>query len=303
MAHEATARLPHMSLNDYAANVFSQNGEDGILEEIFTRLPGGLSDERWCVEFGAWDGVYLSNTCKLIRQHGFKAVLIEGDPAKVIDLERNFPEETVYKICEFVGLEGGSTLDRIMARTPIPQDFDVLSIDIDGCDYWILDSLKDYQPKVIVIEFNPSIPNEVDFVQEPDFSIKHGASPRSLCTLAQQKGYSLVATTACNLFFVRNDFVHFVAAEGETLTLEALRDDNDARVFLFSGFDGFLYLSRDFPMRWHSHMVETTELQAIPALFRKYPYDWGRARRVLWRGYERYTLARRITRSTLRNMR
>ena len=55
-----------MKLIDYKNNIYSENGEDGILEKIFSLLSPVLDDNKWCVEFGAWDGKYASNTFRLI---------------------------------------------------------------------------------------------------------------------------------------------------------------------------------------------------------------------------------------------
>lgn len=99
-------------LSDYAiSNHYSQFGEDGILEEIFNRLERHVTLDGWCSEFGAWDGVYLSNTCHLIRNKNYKAVLIEGDNSKVRELNKNFPSNDVIKILRFVTFEGDNSLD------------------------------------------------------------------------------------------------------------------------------------------------------------------------------------------------
>ena len=90
------------NLSDYSDNTYSQYGEDGIIEEILNRIENKYSLDNWCVEFGAWDGIYLSNTCRLIRERNFNAVLIEGDKNKVKELEVNFPQENVFKICKFI---------------------------------------------------------------------------------------------------------------------------------------------------------------------------------------------------------
>ena len=83
-------------LSDFAGNVYSQEGEDGVIEKALGLLP---SRTRWCVEFGAWDGKYLSNTFRLVEQEGYKVVLIEGDTKKYralcrvsIQRTRNFQE-------------------------------------------------------------------------------------------------------------------------------------------------------------------------------------------------------------------
>jgi len=77
-----------MSLLNYRKNIHSQNGEDGILEYIFDKLKASLPEEKWCVEFGAWDGKHLSNTFKLV-ENGWNGVYIEGDDIKFSDLFRN----------------------------------------------------------------------------------------------------------------------------------------------------------------------------------------------------------------------
>jgi hypothetical protein len=77
---------PASGLSGYARDEFSQNGEDGILGRIFELL--GVSQGS-CVEFGAWDGIHLSNTRNLIENDGWQAVLIEADPVKFRDLQQN----------------------------------------------------------------------------------------------------------------------------------------------------------------------------------------------------------------------
>ena len=153
------------SLQHFKKKYFSQFGEDGIVVEILNRISKYNSLDYWCSEFGAWDGVHLSNTCYLVRKKKFSAVLIEGNSKKIKDLKKNFPESRVHKICKLVNFEGKNTLDNIYKDTPIPKNFDFLSIDVDGVDYHIFDSLKKYKPKIICIEFNNNIPNQVEYIQ------------------------------------------------------------------------------------------------------------------------------------------
>src|SRR5687768_9225323 len=77
-------RPPHWLL-EFKSNVHSQTGEDGILQQILDKLP---QRDRWCVEFGAWDGQYLSNVCNLIDNHDYAAVLIECSPEKFKELRK-----------------------------------------------------------------------------------------------------------------------------------------------------------------------------------------------------------------------
>ena len=90
----------------------------------------------------------------------------------------------------FVGFTAADGLDAILARTPIPADFDVLSIDIDGNDYHVWNAVARYKPRVVVIEYNPTIPAAVDFVQPADMSINQGASITAQARLGKQKATS-----------------------------------------------------------------------------------------------------------------
>ena len=116
-------------LKEYKRNVFSQNGEDGIIEKILDILP---EKNNWAVEFGAWDGEHLSNTYNLIDNFGYSCVLIEGDIKKYTDL-LNLCEihESIFAVNKFVNSKGDNSLDNILRKTVIRTNFDDLSIEID----------------------------------------------------------------------------------------------------------------------------------------------------------------------------
>lgn len=270
-------------LAEYATDVYSQFGEDGIIAEILDRIERQQPLTRWCVEFGAHDGVTYSNTCDLIRSRGYRAVMIEPDPERARQLAANHPRPEVIRIESMVGFEGDDRLDRILATTPIPIDFDLLSIDIDGCDYWILESIEQYRPSVMIIEYNPSIPNAVEFVQPRDFSVKQGSSPRSILELARSKGYELVAVTLPNLILVRRDLLDAVLGPGVARpTLEELRDDTERITYVFAGYDGSLLFSRpEVKFHWHMTSVDTSRIQVIPRFWRSHMDDWP------WNGFRR----------------
>jgi len=267
-------------LENFKFNKFSQNGEDGIIQEILKRVSLQKNLSSWCCEFGAWDGIYLSNTARLILEENFRAVLIEGDPSRLKDLHLNFPGDSVSKICSFVTPDGETALDKILSRTDIPLDFDFLSIDIDGMDYWILRSLEIYSPKVICIEFNPSIPNVVQFVQVSDPKIKHGSSARSIADLGQLKGYSVVAATYCNLLLVRNEFVNTVV--GSLPSLEELIPDGNNPQFLFCGHDGTILSNKsDINLIWHGSFP-IGSLQLLPKYLRRFSNDYNFFQKILF---------------------
>ncbi|PUE24589.1 FkbM family methyltransferase [Limnohabitans sp. Jir72] len=261
------------ALKSFQKNVYSQNGEDGLIQEILTRISKKHALNKWCVEFGAWDGVYLSNTCRLIREEGYSAVLLEGDSQKIKQLEANFPQANVHKLCEFVSVDGEKTLENLLAKTPIPHDFDFLSVDIDGMDYYVLESFNAYKPKIICIEFNPTIPNILDFVQPRDFSIKQGSSASALVRLANSKGYALVEATQCNVLFVRQDLIDCVT-DGRVHLQDVNLPGNHPQ-FIFAGFDGTILSNKtEIRLPWHSISVPMSQLQFLPEALRTYRLDY-----------------------------
>lgn len=264
----------------YARNSYSQCGEDGVIEAILDCLP---DKDNWCVEFGAWDGIYLSNTFNLIQNKNYKSVLIEADKNKFQDLKSNLDGFGSILINEFVTFSGDNTLDRLLSKTPIPQNFDFLSIDIDGNDYYILESLVAYKPKVICIEFNPTIPNEIHYVQPKDFNMKRGGSARAIYSLAKSKGYALAAVTRCNLLLVNN--IYLESLEIEDLDLAKYRDDTEAKVFAFVGYDGRICLSKPLVLPCHDLQVNEEEVQVLPKVIRKFRSDYNFLERLLYAAF------------------
>lgn len=252
-------------LDRYARNGCSQFGEDGILERVFEILP--KQAEYWCVEFGAWDGKYLSNTYQLIANRNWKGVLIEGNSSKFPDLERTFKDrEDVTLVNALVSFEGDNTLDKILERTDIPVDLDLLSVDIDGNDHHIWESLKGYRPKVVVIEFNQTIPSDVEFVQEKNMAVNHGSSLLSLTKLGKQKGYELIAATVCNAVFVRKEFFDLFGIQDNSPSILWSKERPAPRVFQL--YDGTLVFSERFKLIWHDKYVNEQDFQALPKLLR-----------------------------------
>jgi hypothetical protein len=215
-----------LKLNSKRIRHYSQWGEDGLLEYILSKLP---NRDEFLVEFGAWDGKHLSNGFHLVDKLGYSGVLIEMDPERFEELEENM---SVYKcVCinAMVGYEGNSKLDSILSQTEIPQDFDLLSVDIDGNDYQVWKSLDKYKPKVVIIEINASILPGVDLVNNPDHPFElfvSGSSISAMNKLGIAKGYRLIANVGCNAIFVRENlydlFHQKVLNEFDLFTFEGL---------------------------------------------------------------------------------
>ena len=186
--------------NTYKKNIYSQNGEDGIIEEILKRLN---ITSGWVCEFGAWDGKHLSNTFHLVKNRGFNAVYIEGDSIKFNDLLVTANQfKHIKPINAFVEYKWKkNNLDSILSTTLIPKDFDVLSIDIDSFDYQIWKSLQLYLPKIVIIEINSYIhPDVKDYIHTPNKF--QGTSFNPMLELGIQKGYKFLLHTG-NMIFIR----------------------------------------------------------------------------------------------------
>jgi len=198
-----------INLNNYKRQVYSQDGEDGIIEKIFDTLK---IKKGWYCEFGAGDGNWISNT-KYLREKGWNGVLIEGDEESFNNLVLNYSnDKSLTIIKKYVDCEEGNNIDDILKNTDIPKDFDLISIDVDGNDLWIWDSIKKYNPKIVVVEYNCAHDPSSSFTIEYDPNHRfnnddyYGATPGAFNKLAKNKGYKLVASTdGLNLFYCRED--------------------------------------------------------------------------------------------------
>lgn len=192
-------------LRDNRRSVTSSTGEDGVLEAIFDRIG---AENKWCCEFGALDGKTGSNTWNLIHNHGWRGILIEGDPERYKRLLKNVPSiGDAVPVQAFVGSDGPDSLDNILARSGAPADIDLVSIDIDNDDYFVWQGLHNHKPRVVLIEVNSQWPLAAEKIPVPGyhgFTYRTGASLRSMVQLAKSKGYELALHTA-NGIFVRRD--------------------------------------------------------------------------------------------------
>jgi hypothetical protein len=262
-------------LSSYARNEYSQYGEDGILLRIFDLL--GV-DRGWCAEFGAWDGIYLSNTHNLIKNHGWQAVLIEADPTKFRDLQNNAPVG-VTCLNRRVSFDPPDNLDELLAQTDAPADLDLLSIDIDGNDYHVWDTLHAYRPKIVVIEINPTMPNHIEFVQARDMNVKHGSSLLAMTNLGLKKGYQLAAATTCNAILAREDvFPALGVTDNAPDTLRPGREDETSLLHLF---DGTLALAGRTRHPWNGMELRDRRVQILPARLRTYTPEASQLMRKL----------------------
>jgi hypothetical protein len=194
-----------MGVHIQAHQSFSQHGEDLAIAAIFDLV--GTTRRPHALEFGAGDG-YTGSNARAFQVHcGWQLIQWEKDSGYEWTPERiNLPER-VWR--EHVTRDNVSHLFDIYA---VPCELDLLSIDVDGNDYWIWSELDAaYQPRVVVIEFNANFPRGVHkALRYHPYNawagdVAFGASFDAMCALGQSKGYVAVRVVGHNLIFVRED--------------------------------------------------------------------------------------------------
>ena len=156
---------------------------------------------------------------------------------------------------------------------------DFISIDVDGPDYWLMYDLlarKDesaiFHPRVICVEFNPTIPNDVIYIQPRDDGVRHGSSLAALVELANLHDYVLVETTLFNAFFVQRQLYEaYLADEVPDTRIEALHDTTMGTT-LFQLYDGTIKLHGCKKLLWHRQRLNEDNFQVLPRSARSFPF-------------------------------
>jgi len=205
----------------------------------------------------------------LVTKQNWKALLIEGDPTAFAVMKDNYSANSdVVCLNSFVSFEGENTFDILLAKNNVPKEFDLFILDIDGNEYHVWESIKMFKPRVIVVEFNPTIPNEINFVQPRDMSVQQGSSLRAIVRIGEQLGYRVVAVTNVNAFFVREDIAQAFRHLDNSLNI--IRADNPFETKLFQLYDGTLKISGNQKLVWHKLQIDEEKLQVLPKSRRVY---------------------------------
>ncbi len=276
-------------LEEHREDVHSQFGEDGMIRKALEVLPDG---PRWCVELGAWDGRFLSNTHRLMAEEDWSGVFIEADAERFRDLLATYGGND-HAVClnAFAHFEGPDNLDGLLERTPIPEEFDLLSIDIDGNDWHLWRSLVRYRPRLVVVEFNATIPNDIDYVQPADTAVHHGNSLAAFVRLGREKGYELVAASDFNAFFVVREL--FPRFELEDNSIDTIHSNRAFQTRVYQMFDGTLCWDGCTRLIWPNVDLDPGRLQPFPRRLRYLIGTEPSLRLRWWR--ERYlSLLRRV---------
>jgi hypothetical protein len=184
----------------------SQHGESGVIDAVFRQI--GVKS-RTCVEFGAYDLKRFSNVYPLWTS-GWRALLIEGDPRRYAKLRSDYAahpqhgQQRVHIVNRFVAETGADSLDSLLTEYDFPRDVDLVCIDVDGQDFHIWRGLQRFDPRLVVIEYNPTIPPHIELIGDGNGN-NVGCSALALARLGGEKGYSLIACIGWNAFFVHRE--------------------------------------------------------------------------------------------------
>lgn len=244
-------------------NSYSQFSEDLFLANIFKQKN---INKGFFLEFGAWDGKHLSN-CRHLYENGWKGCFIEGNKNRFLDLKKNYIHDNDVILLNIFVDQDRNTLDDILSKNSI-YELDLLSIDIDGKDLLSLKTLTRIKPKVIVIEFNQSIPFDVSYEDNTEESI--GNSFLAIFNYANKIGYQLIHVTMSNLIFINRDFnKNFFLEIDQNQVFAALKPtrvafNNYGEMIFFKGYG----LDRKEYFRFPSNKSFIT-FQPIPRFLRK----------------------------------
>lgn len=210
-------------VSDYGFCVFSQWDEDGIIQYLISRIP---EISKSFIEFGV-ENYTESNTRFLITKEHWRGLIIDGNREHIDSIKRS----ELYWKSELIAEHAFVTIDNvesIFEKHQFVGDLGILSIDIDGNDYWVMKQISIVKPSILIVEINNllginkslTVPYDPNFIRhQKHFSgLYFGASLKAFFDLAKERGYSFVGCNKIgnNAFFVQNRF----ADRFKILTLE-----------------------------------------------------------------------------------
>lgn len=206
-------RIAHMgTLSEAEFCGFSQWGEDGIIDWLVEMLPG---IPRIFVEFGVGD-YRESNTRLLLHLRNWRGLVMDGSEDHISDIRSQdiYWRHDLSTKCAFIDRD---SINHLIADAGFKGGIGLLSVDIDGNDYWVWQAIDVVNPAIVICEYNAvfgdryqlTVPYQADFqrTRAHHSNLYFGASLAALSDLAGRKGYTFVGTNSngCNAFFIRND--------------------------------------------------------------------------------------------------
>tara|TARA_B110000971_G_scaffold205105_1_gene227236 strand:+ start:505 stop:1470 length:966 start_codon:yes stop_codon:yes gene_type:complete len=201
------------NLKEVEFSVFSQFGEDGIISWLIKKIP---NIPKVFVEIGTQD-YWESNTRFLLKAKNWKGYVIEASKKDVtkIKSQRIYWQHDIKAINSFVDKDN---INLIIDENIKEKNIGLLSIDIDGNDYWVLEKINKLSPTIIICEFNSifgdlfrlSVPYKKEFIRNNAHysNLYFGASIKAFISMLDNKGYTFLGTASSgvNAFFVRKEF-------------------------------------------------------------------------------------------------
>jgi len=258
---------------------YSQNDEDVFILEMFKKK---RLENCFFFEFGAWDGIYLSN-CRLLYENNWSGCFVEYDKKKFQELQNNYKNSNnIILINDKIDPEK-KNINELIKNYNISK-IDVLSIDVDGRDLSIWKSLNILSPNIVVIEFNDSIPFDTIFEDMTNKSI--GSSFPAINNYANSKGYELIKATRDNLIYSKKEFNNGMF---KPLTQLELYDLCKPIRVGFNNFGEYLFFNNhklEFNELFRSPLAKSfITFQPIPKFLRKMTDTNGKGAKLLKRIY------------------
>ena len=200
---------------DYEFQVFSQWGEDGIISYLVNNID---IENKFFIEFGV-ENYLESNTRFLLKKFNWSGLIIDSSQKNIdyIKKDKIYWQHDINALCEFISREN---VNKIFLENISQKNIGLLSIDIDGNDYWVWKAISTIDPSIVVIEYNSilgssknyTVPYNKNFERNKAHysNLYYGASLPALVKLGKEKGYALVTCNSAgnNAFFVKKNLLN-----------------------------------------------------------------------------------------------
>ena len=241
----AQKRVKPQKISDVEFKVFSQWGEDGIIEFLLSNIP---ISNKFFVEFGV-ENYRESNTRFLMMNRNWSGLVIDGSQKNVEDIKKQsiYWQYDLQAINHFITKEN---INRIihdqLSKLKIDSNIGILSVDIDGIDYWVLDEINVITPTIIICEYNTlfgnqiplSVPYDPGFVRSKfsHTNLYWGANLKAFEIMLKNKGYAYVGSNMQNLnaFFIKSDIASqyvpdLIINSDDTFEFSKIRETRDKK--------------------------------------------------------------------------
>jgi hypothetical protein len=268
------------NINEVEFKVFSQWGEDGIIDWLVNNIPGL---PKTFIEFGV-ENYIESNTRLLLLNYNWSGLVIDGS----LDHIHNITKQNIYwrhnikAIHAFIDIDN---IEELISNANFGTQVGILSIDIDGNDYWVWDKIQITKPVIVICEYNAvfgdlysiTVPYDPNF-QRTKYSktnLYFGASILALISLAEKKGYEFIGTNSngCNAFFIDKNYSHHLLGKinNKSLYPSKFREGRN-------GKNELLYINGIDRLKLISHMeiynLDLKQIVKIDSLTNPYSIFW-----------------------------